>query len=56
MADAMTMRNSALKKELNELCVNSRGVFDKHELAEMTAEQVSLNAKALAASILQVSS
>ena len=35
MADAMTMRNSALKKELNELCVNSRGVFDKHELAEL---------------------
>ncbi len=35
LADAMTMRNSALKKELNELCVNSKGVFDKHELAEL---------------------
>lgn len=39
LAEAMTKRNSVLKQELNELCVNSRGVFDKPELAALLVDK-----------------
>lgn len=32
------MRNSVLKKKLNEACINTRGIFEKEELASLLAE------------------
>ena len=39
LAAAMSMRNSELKGALNELCVNSRGVFEKQELAKLLVDK-----------------
>jgi hypothetical protein len=39
LAAAMSMRNSELKGALNELCVNSKGVFEKQELAKLLVDK-----------------